>query len=63
MGQFHFLDDSMNGALHFCDELIWEYEHIDPNKRELKYWESTKKALEKIRNNNKYSIHIGDLKS
>ena len=46
-------DDSKNVAGHICAELIHEYKHISPNKRELEYWESTKKALEKIRNNNK----------
>lgn len=53
INQFSSLDDPINGALHLCDELIWEYTHIDPNKGEVKYWESTKKALEKIRNDKK----------
>ena len=46
-------DDPINVAGHICAQLIHEYKHISPNKRELEYWESTKKALEKIRNNNK----------
>jgi hypothetical protein len=51
INQYRKYDDPINMALHICAELLWEYKHVDlnPNKREIEYWESTKKALEKIR--------------
>ena len=42
-------DDPINVAGHICAELIHEYKHISPNKRELEYWESVQKELVKMR--------------